>query len=72
MDNLEDLDDLMDNFSIKTFWQRKKLAHILAYYGAYMAVGTVFMVKAVLDASNAGAVPKGMNIKDDTKNWVVR
>jgi hypothetical protein len=72
MDSMDDLDDLMDNFDIKTFWRKKQLTHILAYYGIYVAVGTIFMVKKVLDASDAGAVPKGINIKSDSKKFIIR
>lgn len=72
MKNMEELDNLMDNFDIHTFWQKKKLAQILAIYGVYLLAGSVVMIRAVINASDAGAVPKGMTFKDPGSSTVVR
>lgn len=63
MDSMDDLDNLMDNFDMKTVWQKKKLAIILTGYLLQSAIVGVWLIKAVLDASDAGAVPKGMDPK---------
>jgi len=60
MNDMDDLNNLMDNFDIHTFWRRKKLLIILGVYLLQSAVVGTFLIKAVLDASDAGAVPKGM------------
>lgn len=72
MENIEDIDRLMDNFDMKTFWQKKKLKNIFLIYGAYMLVGTGFLIKAVIDASDAGAIPKGVDVSKDAKGMIVR
>lgn len=72
MENMDDLDNLMDNFDMKTFWRKKDLAKIFITFGVYIAVGTGIMIKAVLDASDAGAVPQGINIGGDAKGLVIR
>lgn len=63
MNNMNDLDHLMDNFDIKTFWQKRKLGTILAIFVAQNAVTGVLLVRAVLNSSTAGAVPKGMDAR---------
>lgn len=72
MDDMDALDNLMDNFDIKTFWKKRELKEIVAVYTIYVAVGTVLLVKAVLDSSNAGAVPKGMDWTEGATTHVVR
>lgn len=70
MDSMDDLDNLMDNFDIKTFWNKRKLGTILAIYAIQSVVVGILLTKAVLDASEAGAVPKGMALDSAGRNIV--
>lgn len=60
MNNMDDLNNLLDNFEVHSFWDRKRLLVILGVYVVANAVIGAVLIKAVLDASDAGAVPKGM------------
>ena len=70
MDNVEDLDFLMDNFDVKTFWQKKKIHMLFALFVTQSAVVGALLIKAVMENAVAGAVPKGMELNSDQTNYV--
>lgn len=72
MKDMKDFDNLLDNFEVHSFWQKRRLLIIFGVYMLHSAIVGGIMIKSVINASNAGAVPKGTDVKFPGNPTVVR
>lgn len=70
MNNMDDLNNLLDNFDLHAFWDKKKLAGIVFTYVVVNVVTNVFLTRAIIKLTVPGATPKGMKFDASTPSIV--
>lgn len=70
MKNKGDLDNLIDNFDLHTFWNKREFLIKFGLYAAAQVVITGLFARSVMNMSESGAVPKGMTFGSDCPSIV--